>query len=99
MTAPGTAPSSDPSDDSEFAAFVAELVAQAQEPTEEGARCREILADDPDQLREAWAIYQIATAGGSPSFSMSFLIVTLVAAGLSIAVAVWMMSWLGSALP
>lgn len=96
MTTPGAAPSSGPSDDAEFAAFVADLVAHAQDPTEEGARCREMLADDPDQLREAWAITKIAEAGGSLPYSMSFLIVTLVvAAGLVIAMTVWMTSWLG----
>ena len=100
MTAPDPASSGASDDEAEFAAFVADLVAHAHDPTEEGDQCRELLADDPEQLREAWAFTKIATAGGSPASSLSFLIVTLVvAAGLVIVMTVWMTSWLSSGLP
>ena len=95
MTAPDPAPSGASDDDAEFAAFVADLVAPAHDPTEGGDRCRDLLADDPERLREAWAFTKTATAGGGLPFSLAFLIVDLVvAAALAIAVTVWMASWL-----
>ncbi len=92
MTALDPAPSG-ASNEAEFAAFVADLVAHAHDPTEEGDQCRELLADDPERLREAWELSQLLMAGSDPQLSTSFLIVTLVvAAGLATALTVWVAS-------
>ena len=93
MTAPDSKPSPDASDDEEFAAFVADLATHAHDPTEEGDLCRELLADDPERLREAWALSHIATAGLDLQPSVPLLIVGLVVvAGLSAALTMWVAS-------
>ncbi len=83
--------------DARWAAFLADLVAHAHEPTEKGDECRELLAEDPEKLRDAWELAGAMMASSPPPLSIPYAIVTFVVmAVLATALVVWGTPWLSS---
>jgi hypothetical protein len=68
--------------DAQFAVFVADLRAHADDPGEEGDTCRQLLADDPEEVREAWQLGILLQAGSRPPTIVPVLIVVLVVAAV-----------------
>ena len=78
--------------DAQFGVFVADLVAHADDPGEEGDTCRLLLADDREELREAWMLGILLQAGSRPPTLMPAMIVVLIAAAV---LATVLVLWVG----